>query len=73
MRADRWLDFVHPEDVLAVRCSTENLITGVADAWEGEYRIRSEEHTSELQSRPVVSYAVFCLEKKSIDMTQNSD
>ncbi len=40
MRADRWLDFVHPEDVLAVRCSTENLITGVADAWEGEYRIR---------------------------------
>src|SRR5213592_5188372 len=26
--------------------------------------IRSEEHTSELQSRYVISYAVFCLKKK---------
>jgi len=25
---------------------------------------RSEEHTSELQSHPVISYAVFCLKKK---------
>src|SRR5213594_4686373 len=25
---------------------------------------RSEEHTSELQSRPLISYAVFCLKKK---------
>ena len=27
---------------------------------------RSEEHTSELQSRPHISYAVFCLKKKTI-------
>src|SRR5213075_3418897 len=27
-------------------------------------RMRSEEHTSELQSRLVISYAVFCLKKK---------
>src|SRR5213075_3369232 len=27
-------------------------------------RLRSEEHTSELQSRLVISYAVFCLKKK---------
>ena len=27
-------------------------------------RIRSEEHTSELQSRIRISYAVFCLKKK---------
>ena len=27
---------------------------------------RSEEHTSELQSRPHISYAVFCLKKKNI-------
>ena len=27
-------------------------------------KIRSEEHTSELQSRPHISYAVFCLKKK---------
>src|SRR6187431_3792506 len=26
--------------------------------------VRSEEHTSELQSRTVISYAVFCLKKK---------
>src|SRR5213075_3369876 len=27
---------------------------------------RSEEHTSELQSRLVISYAVFCLKKKKV-------
>ena len=27
-------------------------------------RFRSEEHTSELQSRGLISYAVFCLKKK---------
>src|SRR5881227_4450608 len=30
----------------------------------GLARRRSEEHTSELQSRTVISYAVFCLKKK---------
>src|SRR5213594_5135058 len=29
--------------------------------WTG---LRSEEHTSELQSRTLISYAVFCLKKK---------
>ena len=29
---------------------------------------RSEEHTSELQSLPLISYAVFCLKKKKIIM-----
>src|ERR1043165_8352964 len=28
------------------------------------HRLRSEEHTSELQSRGLISYAVFCLKKK---------
>ena len=27
--------------------------------------VRSEEHTSELQSRETISYAVFCLKKKN--------
>ena len=27
---------------------------------------RSEEHTSELQSRELISYAVFCLDRKSV-------
>ena len=28
--------------------------------------VRSEEHTSELQSHSFISYAVFCLKKKNI-------
>src|SRR3546814_1228371 len=32
--------------------------------------IRSEEHTSELQSLMRISYAVFCLKKKKIKMQQ---
>ena len=30
----------------------------------GERERRSEEHTSELQSRGLISYAVFCVKKK---------
>src|ERR1044071_10304620 len=32
-------------------------------------RVRSEEHTSELQSRVDISYAVFCLKKKKTPST----
>ena len=32
-------------------------------------RSRSEEHTSELQSRETISYAVFCLKKKKDHLT----
>src|SRR3546814_4669384 len=35
----------------------------------GEYRRRSEEHTSELQSLMRISYAVFCLKKKKQQQT----
>ena len=35
---------------------------GLQDAFDRV--VRSEEHTSELQSRPHISYAVFCLKKK---------
>src|SRR5213075_3584614 len=38
----------------------------VSGAW------RSEEHTSELQSRLVISYAVFCLKKKKTGRTRGS-
>src|ERR1051326_1947284 len=34
------------------------------DDLEQAVRIRSEEHTSELQSHSFISYAVFCLKKK---------
>src|ERR1051326_9449523 len=33
--------------------------------------VRSEEHTSELQSHSFISYAVFCLKKKKNFYTQN--
>src|SRR3546814_3333657 len=33
---------------------------------EGVHHLRSEEHTSELQSLMRISYAVFCLKKKKI-------
>src|SRR3546814_2421832 len=35
--------------------------------------IRSEEHTSELQSLMRISYAVFCLKKKNITQLNNTD
>src|SRR3546814_1149591 len=39
------------------------MILTVVFAWR--YRARSEEHTSELQSLMRISYAVFCLQKKT--------
>src|SRR3546814_3375925 len=39
-------------------------------AWQPGWRIRSEEHTSELQSLMRTSYAVFCLKKKKQTMRQ---
>src|SRR3546814_2277057 len=36
-------------------------------------RLRSEEHTSELQSLMRISYAVFCLKKKSKELCFNSE
>ena len=40
---------------------------GPVIAGEDDQRIvRSEEHTSELQSHSFISYAVFCLKKKNI-------
>src|SRR3546814_8845511 len=38
-----------------------------------QFELRSEEHTSELQSLMRISYAVFCLKKKKLtDYTHNS-
>src|SRR3546814_5067224 len=44
------------------RPTPRNLAT---DATVSELRARSEEHTSELQSLMRISYAVFCLKKKT--------
>src|SRR3546814_6910248 len=35
--------------------------------------VRSEEHTSELQSLMRISYAVFCLKKKKLKCNMNND
>src|SRR3546814_1178362 len=37
------------------------------------YRTKSDEHTSELQSLMRISYAVFCLKKKKNTLHQNQD
>src|SRR3546814_6984601 len=39
----------------------------------GEDKVRSEEHTSELQSLMRISYAVFCLKKKKTQTTQSEN
>src|SRR3546814_8784619 len=40
--------------------------------WRRQSLWRSEEHTSELQSLMRISYAVFCLQKKTLIYKQNS-
>src|SRR3546814_4975971 len=47
------------------------LVRRYADPAAGRHSLRSEEHTSELQSLMRISYAVFCLKKKK-RTTRNS-
>src|SRR3546814_5349871 len=57
--------FYAPEMLLpAIRHLTQEKDVLLLQAWEGEELIRSEEHTSELQSLMRIPYAVFCLKKK---------
>src|SRR3546814_3074099 len=42
------------------------LDTDLIDAYRARRALRSEEHTSELQSLMRISYAVFCLKQKNI-------
>src|SRR3546814_3215678 len=48
----------------ASRCWTRNLSADIANTF-ATITLRSEEHTSELQSLMRISYAVFCLKKKN--------
>src|SRR3546814_2656604 len=59
-------------DLTTVAATTEKLMATpgaqriiYADARFGLHQLRSEEHTSELQSLMRISYAVFCLKKKN--------
>src|SRR3546814_2535469 len=59
------------------RYGAENDIRAKIDPRSGDMRlwrvveVRSEEHTSELQSLMRISYAVFCLKKKKLHMHTN--
>src|SRR3546814_9000634 len=54
----------HRRDPLLRLCALVDLV--------GLLRLRSEEHTSELQSLMRISYAVFCLKKKTRSHTTQS-
>src|SRR3546814_9302231 len=43
----------------------------ISHNWEESCEVRSEEHTSELQSLMRISYAVFCLKKKKNKLLNN--
>src|SRR3546814_1495858 len=59
-------------DLLFPYCTEVLIISGAADGHrlEKELTVRSEEHTSELQSLMRISYAVFCLNKKKNTTTR---
>src|SRR3546814_6217405 len=68
MLSQQLLDAGAPEALTAavVRLFKTDGAIGIVDLAErrGDDEIRSEEHTSELQSLMRISYAVFCLKKK---------
>src|SRR3546814_1527781 len=62
-------DFTPAEDRV-IQALLERMFAALNAAWADVFdlqfsRIRSEEHTSELQSLMRISYAVFCLKKKN--------
>src|SRR3546814_1897394 len=56
------------DSILIDEARTPLIISGPTDD-KSELYIRSEEHTSELQSLMRISYAVFCLKKKKKKLT----
>src|SRR3546814_5603998 len=55
-------------DLMMDSVAAMNLVMEIEDRFE----IRSEEHTSELQSLMRISYAVFCLKNKKNKVKQNN-
>ena len=60
--------------IVHVRVGSEmiEVTTFRAQHTEIKNELRSEEHTSELQSQSTISYAVFCLKKKKKNNTTNN-
>mgnify|MGYP000853833640 CR=1 FL=1 len=50
--------------IIAIHTAAAEAVPGVIRIFTHENRPRSAAPTSELQSRPVISYAVFCLQKQ---------
>src|SRR3546814_5779048 len=61
----RWVILNAPNNPSGAVYSREEL-RGLADVLLRHPHVRSEEHTSELQSLMRISYAVFCLKKNNI-------
>src|SRR3546814_9408518 len=55
---------------LTLEALAEHPIVTYVFGFTGRSKLRSEEHTSELQSLMRISYAVFCLKKKNTQMIQ---
>src|SRR3546814_4435780 len=64
-----------PDLILDLRLQLRHLLThglpGRVSGVEGSRQLRSEEHTSELQSLMRISYAVFCLKKNNTNKSNN--
>src|SRR3546814_5824339 len=60
----------HRADVHDVAADVEHMVADARQLGEQDAQIRSEEHTSELQSLMRISYAVFCLKKKNTNYIQ---
>src|SRR3546814_1762705 len=62
----------YPDEILNRRLSVAECIEAVEESGAPIVSIRSEEHTSELQSLMRISYAVFCLKKKNKDRNKTN-
>src|SRR3546814_10090002 len=63
---DRERPLAHPDPIQQKRRIEPRCVDAISDR---AHLVRSEEHTSELQSLMRISYAVFCLKKKKKQKT----
>src|SRR3546814_2658665 len=68
--SDRRDDFSNGNDVIALSQTSDSRGSRNITSAFAEVSVRSEEHTSELQSLMRISYAVFCLKNKTHHTTK---
>src|SRR3546814_3863433 len=64
VNSDKGITNLHVPSDIIVDASMPAMIRDSGRMWNAAGELRSEEHTSELQSLMRISYAVFCLKKK---------